>query len=672
MGDQRDGEIRVLSQLGSMSRLANEKSPYLAHSAAQKIDWYPWSEEAFEKARIEDKPVFLSSGAIWCHWCHVMANECFFDDGVAALLNSHFVSIKLDRDERPDIDRRYQRAVSAMGAAGGWPLSVFLTPDKKPFFGGTYFPPEDSQGRPGFKKVLQAIIDLYRSSREEVNSYTERLMDFIRPDAMVKGEINSAMLDVAQSTMLSLFDPQNGGFGTAPKFPMPGAASFLLYRYFLTGDESSGNAAKKMLESMAKGGFHDQLKGGFHRYSVDDKWIVPHFEKMADDNAWLLRNYIDAYSIFGTGYFMEVARGIISFTMDILSSRDGGFYASQDADVTADDEGGYFTWTEDDFRSVLNDEEFQVLTLHLLHDKGSMHHDKSKHVLFIAMETAEIARTLKMDQERVDRLVSVGKKKLLQSRQTREEPFIDTTLYTSLNGMLLTSYFKAYRALKDGEVKDFALKSLNRILQIRSSGNELFHSDGIKALPDDYIYLIEALVAAYEVTGNRYYMGRADELMERCLESFWDKAEGGFFDSDTAVLGLRLKGIEDIPNPSANAAGIMQLLKLFYATEKSIYRQYAATALEAFSTQVRELSIHAGYYFCGLDAYFHTLQLTVEAQPESSLAAAALSLFAPYMSIAYKEDHNRIIPCAGDVCYEPIDNSKNLQKFINDQVRSKQ
>ncbi len=671
MGDQRDGEIRVLSQLESMNRLAKEKSPYLAHSAAQKIDWHPWSEEAFEKARIEDKPVFLSSGAIWCHWCHVMASECFFDDEVAALLNSHFVSIKLDRDERPEVDRRYQHAVTAMGAAGGWPLSVFLRPDKRPFFGGTYFPPEDSHGRPGFKKVLQAIIDLYRSKREEVDSYTERLMDFMRPNPLVKGEINSAMLDVAQSTMLSLFDSQNGGFGAAPKFPMPGAASFLLYRYFLTGDESSGQAAQKTLEAMAKGGVHDQLKGGFHRYSVDESWIVPHFEKMADDNAWLLRNYIDAYSIFGSSYFREVARGIISFTMDILSSREGGFYASQDADVSPDDEGGHFTWTEDDFRSVLNDEEFEVLTLHLLHDKGSMHHDKSKHVLFIAMEIPDIARTLKMEQERVDRLISEGKKKLLQARQTREAPFIDTTLYTALNGMLITSYFKAYCALKDPEVKDFALKSLNRILQIRSEGKELFHSDGIKAMSDDYIYLIEALVAAYEVTGNREYLGRADELMEQCLDRFWDKAEGGFFDSDTAVLGLRLKGIEDIPHPSANAAGIMQLLKLFYATDKSLYRRYAGIALAAFSNKVRELSVHAGYYFCGLDAYFHTVQLTVETRPESSLGAAAVSLFAPYMSIVYKEDHNRIIPCAGGVCYEPIEDSNSLQKFIVDQVRGK-
>ncbi len=512
-----------------MNKLANERSPYLAHAADQKIDWHPWSDEAFEKARSENKPVFLSSGAIWCHWCHVMAKECFFDDEIAALLNDNFVSIKLDRDERPDIDRRYQQAVTAMGVGGGWPLSIFLTPDKKPFFGGTYFQPEDSLGRPGFKKVLREIIKMYQSNRQEVKNYTERLMDFIRPKPAVRGEINKALLDGAQSTILSQFDPLNGGFGTAPKFPMPGAVSFLLYRYFFTGNKPCGHAAIKTLEGMAKGGFHDQLKGGFHRYSVDEGWIVPHFEKMTDDNAWLLRNYVDAWSIFGDDYFKEVAMGIIGFTRDVLSGPAGGFYASQDADVTPDDEGGYFTWTEDDFRSVLNDEEFQVLSLHLLHDRGSMHHDTSKRVLFIAVESGDIARTLKMDPGRVDDVIREGKRKLLQARQTREEPFIDTTIYTSLNGMMVTSYFKAYRAFKEIAIKDIALKSLKRVLEIRCPGKELLHSDEINALLDDFIYLIEALVAAYEVTGKDPYLQKADELMGQSINKILGQGRGRLF-----------------------------------------------------------------------------------------------------------------------------------------------
>ncbi|MBF0505390.1 MAG: thioredoxin domain-containing protein [Nitrospirae bacterium] len=647
-----------------MNRLAGERSPYLTHAADQKIDWYPWSDEAFEKARRENKSVFLSSGAIWCHWCHVMAKECFFDDEITALLNENFVSIKLDRDERPDIDRRYQRAVTAIGAGGGWPLSVFLTPDKKPFFGGTYFPPEDSLGRPGFKKVLREIIKMYQSNRQEVESFTERLMDFIRLKPAGRGEINRALLDAAQSTILSQFDPLNGGFGTAPKFPMPGAISFLLYRYFFTGNKPCGHAAIKTLEAMAKGGSHDQLKGGFHRYSVDEGWTVPHFEKMADDNAWLLRNYVDAWSIFGNEYFKEVAMGIISFTRDVLSGPEGGFYASQDADVTPDDEGGYFTWTEDDFRRVLNDEEFQVLSLHLLHERGSMHHDRSKRVLFIAAESGDIARKLKIDAGRVDDVIREGKRKLLQARQTREEPFIDATVYTSLNGMMVTSYFKAYRAFKEIAVKDFALKSLKRVLEIRWPGKELLHSDEISALSDDYIYLIEALVAAYEVSGMGEYLQKADQLMEQCIDRFWDKDGGGFFDADTAVLDLALKGVEDIPHPSANAAAIALLIKLFYATDNSLYKRYAEISLETFSANVSELGVHAGHYFCSLDAYFNMMRLTVEALPESRLADAAASLFVPYASIVYSKDRNRIIPCMGGSCYEPLENEEQLKEFI--------
>ncbi|RJQ56096.1 MAG: thioredoxin domain-containing protein, partial [Nitrospiraceae bacterium] len=374
-----------------MDRLSHEKSAYLKHSAEQKIDWYPWSEEAFEKARREDKPVFLSSGAVWCHWCHVMAAECFFDDETAGLLNENFVSIKLDRDERPDVDRRYQMAVAAMGSGGGWPLSVFLTYDRKPFYGGTYFPPEDRHGKPGFRKVLRAVIDLYRTRRNEIDEYTEKFLQSLKTAPQAAGDINEALLDEEVKNILSEFDMQNGGFGTAPKFPMPGAVEFLLNRFFFTRNEPAGYAARKTLEAMALGGFHDHIRGGFHRYSTDRAWIVPHFEKMADDNAWLLRNYINAYSIFGDALFREAAEGTAGFILSVLADPEGGFYASQDADVTPDDEGGYFTWRDEDFRRVLDEDEYRTLSLYLLNDAGAMGHDGSKKVLFVAMGPEEIA-----------------------------------------------------------------------------------------------------------------------------------------------------------------------------------------------------------------------------------------------------------------------------------------
>jgi len=650
-----------------MNRLSEEKSAYLKHSAYQKIDWYPWSDTAFEEALKEDKPVFLSSGAIWCHWCHVMAKECFEDEEIIRLLNDNFITIKIDRDERPDIDRIYQQAVAAMGAGGGWPLSVFLTPDKEPFFGGTYFPPEEKSGRPGFKQVLRAIIDFYHAKKEEIYEYTQSLVKLITPKTSLQGEINESVINEAVTRILFQFDSHNGGFGTAPKFPMSGAIEFLMNRYVLSGNEFVGFAVKKILESMAKGGFHDQVGGGFHRYSTDEAWIVPHFEKMADDNAWLLRNYINGYCIFENEYFRKVSEGIIDFIRRELSDPEGGFYTSQDADITPDDEGGYFTWTDKDFRKVLDDEEYTILSLHLLHEKGCMHHDRSKKVLFISMDPEEIAKKTGMDVKGVTEIINSGKEKLLKERGKRKKPFIDKTLYTAINGMLISAYIKAFRVLKDERLKDFALKSLERIMKKYFAHNELYHSDGVKALLDDYIHLIDAFIAAYEITGRPVYLHRADELMKICIEKFWDNDEGGFFDTEDAILGIRAKRIEDIPHPSANSLAILLLLKLHFMTSKEIYRQSAETALKVFSLRAKNMGIHSGYYFCAMDAYFHILKLTMETSPTSELTEAVFSTFIPYVSIVYGKDNGRVIPCLRDVCYEPIERPDKLSAFLKEE-----
>ncbi len=648
-----------------MNRLSKEKSPYLRHAANQKIDWYPWSDEAFETAKQQDKPVFLSSGAIWCHWCHVMAKECFENEDIVKLLNEHFINIKLDRDERPDLDRRYQKAVAAMGFGGGWPLSVFLTHDKRPFFGGTYFPPEDNLGRPGLKGLLREISDLYQSKRKEISEISRKLIDTLKPKPFIKGELNESLISEAVTNIFFQFDTNHGGFGSSPKFPMPGTVEFLINRYYFTQLESLGYAVKKTLESMAKGGFHDQIGGGFHRYSVDEAWIIPHFEKMADDNAWHLRNYIDAYALFGDKYFKEVAEGIIHFLNNALSDPTGGFYASQDADVTPDDEGGYFTWTDKDFRKVLNnDEEYRILSLHLLHERGSMHHEKSKKVLFIAKDAEEISKELVMDVQKVSETINFGKKKLLTERNKREAPLIDKTLYTSLNGMLISAYLKAFRVLKHPFLKDFSQKSLNKIISSHFVNNELFHTEGVRALLDDYIYFIEALIAAYEVTGEAFYLNQADNLMDLCIEKFWDKDEGGFFDTDGEVLGIRLKNIEDIPHPSANSLGIILLLKLYFMTEKKKYHDYAEEALKGFSSLAKYMSIHSGYYFCALEAYFQMLKLDLQTAPESELAETALSTFRPHISIVYGENKGCAIPCLQDACYEPIFNSAIYKEFL--------
>lgn len=649
-----------------MNRLARERAAYLRHSAHQKIDWYPWSEEAFERAKMEDKPVFLSSGAIWCHWCHVMARECFEDEEVIRLLNENCINIKLDRDEKPDIDRIYQHAVAAMGSGGGWPLSVFLTPDKKPFFGGTYFPPDDRYGRPGFRKVVRAVVEFYHTKKNEIEEYTMKLADFLKPGPAVPGEIGESIIDEALAAISDEFDPQNGGFGTAPKFPMPGAMEFLINRYFTDRKESVGLAIRKTLLSMAKGGFHDHLGGGFHRYSVDNSWIIPHFEKMADDNAWLLRNYTDAYCLFGDNYFREVALGIVRFSREVLSDPEGGFYASQDADVTPDDEGGYFTWTEEDFRDALDEEEYRVLSLHLFHEKGSMHHDPSKKVLFVSIEADEIGKRLRMGTERVREIISAGKEKLMKRRSSRKSPFIDMAFYTSLNGLFISSYLRAFRAFGDSCLRDFALKSLKRITDIHLKGSDLLHTEEVKGLLSDYVHLADAFIAAYEITADRMHSEKAEMLMEQCIKKFWDNEGGGFFDSEDEVIGVRLKGVEDIPHPSANAQAIMNMLRLSLIAGKDEYMHYAERALKALVFRTRDMGIHAGYYFCALDSYFNMIKLIMEAAPGSALAETALSTFNPYAVIAYGEDKGYVTPCRRGSCYETIFSPEGLMEFLKE------
>jgi uncharacterized protein len=645
-----------------MNRLVHEKSAYLKHAANQKIEWYSWSEEAFERAGRENKPVFLSTGAVWCHWCHVMAKESFEDEETVRLLNELFINIKLDRDERPDIDRRYQQAVAAMGSGSGWPLSVFLMPDKKPFYGGTYFPPQDMQGRPAFRKVLAAVSDFYKNKHADAAAFSRKVMDTLKTEALDPSPISENLIDEAERSLLSQIDREHGGFGTAPKFPMPGALEFLLRRSRVEDDPAAAKAARRMLDAMARGGFHDHLGGGFHRYSTDASWTVPHFEKMADDNAGLLRNYTDAFAVFGDARYREIARDIIAFTREVLSDPGGGFYASQDADVTPDDEGGYFTWTDEDLRSALGPEEYEVLSAYLLHEKGSMHHDPAKKVVFEKRPLEEIAKSTGKGIDDVRRIVARGKGKLLTTRSRRVTPFIDRTLYTSLNGMLIAAYFHAFNVLGDENSKAFGVKSLERILGERFIDHELMHAEGISAGLDDYIHFIDALVAGYEATAAQRYLLLADELMAICINKFYDPGAGGFFDTEHEVLGTRLKKIEDAPHPSANALGILLLLKLSLMTGKEEYRMYGEQSLSLFSGFAHEIGAHAGAYFCSLDASFRLLKLAVEAAPESELAATARALTGKvYAAIVYGDDHGRVIPCSQNTCSTPIQEPEDLR-----------
>ena len=423
-----------------------------------------------------------------------MAKESFEDDEVAELLNDRYVAIKLDRDEHPDVDRRYQQAVTAMGASGGWPLSVFLTPEKIAFYGGTYFPVTDSFGKPGFKTLLKAMSEFYKTRKDEVYESSKKFHDFLKQQSPKKGKVSEVLVGEAVKSIMKGFDKTHGGFGSAPKFPMSGAIEFLLNRYFFTKDQAIEYALKKTLIAMASGGFYDQLGGGFHRYSTDEAWTVPHFEKMTEDNAWLLRNYADAYSLFNDEFFKKIAENIIFFIRSELSRPDGGFYASMDADVTPDDEGGYFTWTDDEVRSILTADEYAVFSLYFMHTKNTMHHDDKKFVLSVSMGVNDIASASRSTRKMSKTVLESARRKLLDARNKRQKPFVDSALYTSLNGMMIAAYLKAYRALGDERLKEFAINSLERILQINVEDGRLLHSQGVKALLDDYIYFVDALI----------------------------------------------------------------------------------------------------------------------------------------------------------------------------------
>jgi uncharacterized protein YyaL (SSP411 family) len=430
------------------NRLAHSASPYLRSAANQPVDWYEWGTEAFARARAEDKPILLDIGAVWCHWCHVIDRESYENPELAALINRLFVPVKVDRDERPDVDTRYQTAVNAISGQGGWPLTGFLLPDGRPFYGGTYFPPVDAMGRPSFRRVLESIADTYRMRRGEVEEAATALVGAVSQAevfATARGDWSPQLVDLQVAAILERFDARYGGFGRGPKFPHSAAVDLILERYQATHDPQLLHVAQTTLEKMARGGVYDQLAGGFHRYSVDERWLVPHFEKMSYDNSELLKNYLHGYQVTRNPFFLETAAGIVGWVNAVLSDQQqGGFYASQDADISLDDDGDYFTWTLEEVRAVLPPEDSHVIEFYYdVGADGEMHHNPAKNVLWIAREPAAIAQALGISEDDVRRTILRARAQLLEARAQRPTPYVDTTLYTSWNAMFISAYLEA-------------------------------------------------------------------------------------------------------------------------------------------------------------------------------------------------------------------------------------
>jgi uncharacterized protein YyaL (SSP411 family) len=632
----------------TQNSLARASSAYLRSAMHQPIQWHEWGEEAFAAAQRENKPMLLDIGAVWCHWCHVMDRESYDDPQVAAIVNEHFIAVKVDRDERPDIDIRYQAAVSAVSGQGGWPLTAFLTPDGKPFYGGTYFPPNDGYGRPSFKRVLLSIASAYKEKNGDVVEQAKMVESAIAQAESFAGKggrISASIVDAIQQSAFGMFDAQHGGFGSAPKFPHPSVLDLLIERYSREvnvptlaakdaarmghpreldgGKDQLRNLIVSTLEHMANGGVYDQLAGGFHRYSVDERWVVPHFEKMCYDNSELLKNYVHAYQATGSEFFADVARDIIRWMDEWLSDRErGGFYASQDADINMDDDGDYFTWTLDEARAVLSEAEAQVAELRYdINEIGEMHHNPAKNVLFVRASLEDISSRMNVSAERVNDLLNSAKTKMYAARLQRLTPYLDKTVYVGWNGMCVSAYLEAAKVLQLDDARRFALRSLDRILaeawkaqsHPQSASTQLLHvvsySDPnaehrvVPGMLEDYSSTTLACLDAYEATADLSYFKFAQAIGDSMIAKFFDIASGGFFDSEPAadgkslgVLATRRKPLQDSPTPAGNPMAAIALLRLHHYTGDNSYRDKAELTLEAFAGVAGQFGIFAATY----------------------------------------------------------------------------
>jgi uncharacterized protein YyaL (SSP411 family) len=640
-----------------LNSLSRASSAYLRSAMHQPIQWHEWGEEAFASAQRDNKPMLLDIGAVWCHWCHVMDRESYDDPEVAAIVNEHFIAVKVDRDERPDIDSRYQAAVSAVSGQGGWPLTAFLTPDGKPFYGGTYFPPSDGYGRPSFKRVLISIANAYKEKHGDVVEQAKMVESAIAQAesfAGRSGRVSASIIAAIQKSAVSMFDAQHGGFGQAPKFPHPSVLDLLIEQYVRTADDSLRHLIVTTLEHMANGGVYDQLAGGFHRYSVDEGWVVPHFEKMCYDNSELLKNYVHGYQATGSEFFASVARDIIRWMDQWLSDRErGGFYASQDADISMDDDGDYFTWTLDESRAVLTKEEAEVAALRYdIGEVGEMHHNPAKNVLHVRLPIEAIAMRMELGGEQVQELLNSARKKMYAARLERPTPYIDKTVYVGWNSMCVSAYLEAAKVLNLDDARSFALRSLDRILSeawkpqrgllhvVAYSDPKAEHRE-VAGLLDDYAATALACLDAYEATSDLSYFKFAQAIADAMVEKFFDAVSGGFFDAEPAadgkslgVLSTRRKPVQDSPTPAGNPMAAIALLRLHHYTNEAAYREKAELTLETFAGVAEQFGIFAATY--GI-AVVHLLESPVQVvvvaengsdDAANGLAAAAAAVFA--------------------------------------------
>ena len=700
-----------------LNLLKDARSAYLRSAMHQPVQWHQWGSEAFAKALLEDKPVLLDIGAVWCHWCHVMDRESYEDAETARLINEHFIAIKVDRDERPDVDTRYQSAVASISGQGGWPLTAFLTPTGDPYFGGTYFPPVDGHGRPGLRRVLMTMAEAFQNRRGEVMETASSVVAAIEHNESFDGTREDPGAELAGRIVfaaISQFDSRNGGFGAQPKFPNSGAIDLLLdtaSRPKVADAKTARHAAMVTLEKMSKGGIYDQLAGGFHRYSVDERWVVPHFEKLIYDNAGLLTNYVHAFQSFADPECARIARETMRWIDEWLSDRvNGGFYTSQDADDSLDDDGDYFTWTREEAAAVLSEEEMAVAAPYFdIGELGDMHHNPAKNVLHIEQPVEKIAAAAGIEVAAARALLAEAKQKLYASRLTRKTPFIDKTVYVGWNAMLISSYVLAGRVLGEPAATSFALKSLDRLLaaawnaQTTSLGHVVAYGDGgndgppVAGVLEDYAFTAHAALDAWEATGRKQYFGVAEAITNSMLWRFHDEARGGFYDIEApqpgevrlGALKARRKPLQDSPTPAGNSTAAALLLRLAGLTGRRDLEVKARATLECFGGIVEHFGLYAASYGLALQRLVHEpIQVVIVADGEhgDKLERAALTPYLVNKSVVRLAPRQRAglppllartigklppqpegfaLVCAGQQCFAPTSSAEELRRILS-------
>jgi uncharacterized protein YyaL (SSP411 family) len=595
------------------NRLIDEKSPYLLQHAFNPVDWYPWGEEAFEKARSEDKPIFVSIGYSTCHWCHVMERESFENPEIAALMNKYFVNIKIDREERPDVDRVYMSATQAMTGGGGWPMSVFLTHDLKPFYAGTYFPPESRHGRPGFPDLLEGIHRAWVENRGKVQESADQITEHLQKNSAPESsdfELDRNLLKTAYDQVEGSYDKRYGGFGGAPKFPRPVIFNFLLRYFHRSKDNMALEMSLETLRKMAEGGMHDQIGGGFHRYSVDGQWRVPHFEKMLYDQAQLAVSYLEAYQITKNSYFADVAQDILDYVLrDMVDSR-GGFHSAEDADSPLPEnpedhgEGAFYVWTKKEIFDILGSDAGEIFSFRYgVEEAGNALSDPlneftGKNLLYVANSLDSMAARFEWPVSDIERILQEARQKLFAVRSKRQRPHLDDKVITSWNGLMIGAFARGYQVLNQPRYLEAAERAANFVMSdLYDSGKKILlrryrdGASGLEAHLNDYAFLVNGLLDLYEASLDAKWLVHALELTEKQVSLFWDEEAGGFYDTsgkDKTVL-LRMKEDYDGAEPTGNSIAALNLLRLSQMTDNDDWYQKGAKTVSAFGNRLQQI-----------------------------------------------------------------------------------